>query len=416
MSHFDSIGRGVIDLRDAIYFLSLAGIFLALAYGALLGRKLAPAGGALRRLRLGVSLLAASLVVVNLLGGYIGGRLDLSPGQAYTLSSGTRSVLGHLDDLVTIKVFASAELPTEVALMKRDVDDLLRDVRAAGNNRIRIVERDPATDDAARQDAQTLGIQPVQFNVIGESELQVKQGYLGLAIQHGSQTETVPFVQSTDDLEYRLISSIRNLTRTHKRAIGIVADQSATAAEPGTGYQSLEEQLGKSYEVRPLVLPDSTKLDSLAAIVLAGAPDSVPASQIATLERYVDHGGSILVLAGGMKISPEAPMAQPRPLPWNPLLQKFGLSVRGDMAYDLVANEAIPVPSDFGRVLQVYPFFMRAESTRRSTINQDLGGAVITWASTIDTTKAARGTVTPLLLTSADAGTLERCHLDRPKS
>ena len=36
MSHFDSIGRGVIDLRDAIYFLSLAGIFLALAYGALL--------------------------------------------------------------------------------------------------------------------------------------------------------------------------------------------------------------------------------------------------------------------------------------------------------------------------------------------------------------------------------------------
>ena len=98
-----------------------------------------------------MSLLAASLVVVNLLGGYIGGRLDLSPGQAYTLSSGTRSVLGHLDDLVTIKVFASPELPTEVALMKRDVDDLLRDVRAAGNNRIRIVERDPATDDAARR-------------------------------------------------------------------------------------------------------------------------------------------------------------------------------------------------------------------------------------------------------------------------
>ena len=59
--------------------------------------------------------------------------------------------------------------------------------------------------------------------------------------------------------------------------------------------------------------------------------------------------------------------------PWNALLQQFGVSVRSDMAYDLVANEAIPVPSDFGRVLQVYPFFIRAESTRRSTINQDLG-------------------------------------------
>jgi hypothetical protein len=76
------------------------------------------------------------------------------------------------------------------------------------------------------------------------------------------------------------------------------------------------------------------------------------------------------------------------------------------MAYDLIANEAIPVPSDFGRVLQVYPFFMRAASTRSSPINQDLGAAVMTWASTIDTTKAAKGTVTPLLVTSTAAGTL----------
>jgi len=414
LAHFDSIGRGVIDLRDAVYFLSLAGIFLALAYGALLGRKLAPAGGALRRLRLGVGLLAASLVVVNLLGGYIGGRLDLSPGKAYTLSPATRRVLGHLDDLVTIKLFASAELPTEVALMKRDVDDLLRDVRAGGHDRVRIIERDPSADDAARQDAQSLGIQPVQFNVIGQSELQVKQGYLGLAIQHGSQTETVPFVQRTDDLEYRLVSSIRNLTRAHKPAVGLVDQPSR---EPGAGYGELQEQLAKSYEVRSLTASDSAGPDSaMAALVLAGAPDSVPAAQLSRLQRYVDQGGSLLVLAGGMQVSPEMPMAQPRQLAWNALLRRFGVSVRGDMAYDLLANEAIPVPSDFGRVLQVYPFFIRAESTRRSAINQDLGAAVLTWASTIDTTKAPRGTITPLLLTSAAAGTFTDATSIDPRS
>ena len=92
LSHFESMGRGVIDLRDVIYFLSLAGIFLALAYGALLGRKLAPATGTRSRLRLGVAMLATSLVVVNLLGSYIGGRLDLTPGQAYTLSPATREI------------------------------------------------------------------------------------------------------------------------------------------------------------------------------------------------------------------------------------------------------------------------------------------------------------------------------------
>jgi ABC-type uncharacterized transport system involved in gliding motility auxiliary subunit/ABC-type transport system involved in multi-copper enzyme maturation permease subunit len=403
LSHFENIGRGVIDLRDAVYFLSLAGIFLALAYGALLGRKLAPAGGARRRLHLGVGLVAASLVVVNLLGGYIGGRLDLSPGHAYTLSPATRQVLGSLDDLVTIKLFASPELPTEVALMKRDVDDLLRDVRAAGHGRIRIIERDPSGDDAARQDAQSLGIQPVQFNVIGQSELQVKQGYLGLAIQHGSETATVPFVHQTDDLEYQLVSSIRNLTRAHKPAIGFVADASGG---PGTGYQEMQEQLGKSYDVQNLAFADSTRPDSaFAAIVLAGAPDSVPPGQLARLERYVNQGGSILVLAGGSAISPDMPMARPRALPWNAVLKPFGVSVRADLAYDLLANEAIPVPSDFGRVMRMYPYFIRTESTRRSMINQDLDAAVLTWASTIDTSGAAKGTITPLLVTSEAAGT-----------
>jgi ABC-type uncharacterized transport system involved in gliding motility auxiliary subunit len=86
------------------------------------------------------------------------------------------------------------------------------------------------------------------------------------------------------------------------------------------------------------------------------------------------------------------------------------------MAYDLVANEAIPVPSDFGRVLQPYPFFIRAESSRLSPVNKDIGAAVLTWASTIDTTKAAEGTVTPLLATSRAAGTFTNATSIDPRS
>ena len=44
LSHFQNIARGVIDLRDAIYFATLAAIFLSLAYLALMTRKLTPKG------------------------------------------------------------------------------------------------------------------------------------------------------------------------------------------------------------------------------------------------------------------------------------------------------------------------------------------------------------------------------------
>ena len=106
-----------------------------------------------------------------------------------------------------------------------------------------------------------------------------------------------------------------------------------------------------------------------------------------------------------MEVSQRAPTAQPRPVAWNALLRPLGVTIRSDMAYDLLANEVIPLPTDFGRVLQVYPFFIRAQSTRSSPVNQDLGGVVLTWASTIDTTGAAKGTLTPLLGSSQATGT-----------
>jgi ABC-2 type transport system permease protein len=402
LSHFESMGRGVIDLRDVIYFLSLAGVFLALATGALLGRKLAPASAAHRRLRLGVALLASSLVVVNLLGGYIGGRLDLSPGQAYTLAPASRHIVRDLDDLVTVTLYASRELPTEVALMKRDVDDLLRDLRSAGHGRLRVVERDPGADETVKREAETAGVQPVQFNVIGQSELQVKQGYLGLTLQHGAESEVIPFVQRTDDLEYRVVSAIRHLTREKKPVVGIVSEARGAGASLG----ELQQQLASSYEVRQIELADTAQpAADVVALVLAGSPDSLTAAQQDRLKRYLERGGSALVLAPGMQLSQGAPMAEPRPVAWNALLQPYGVSIRSDMAYDLLANEVIPLPTDFGRVLQVYPFFIRAQSTRLSPVNQDLGAVVLTWASTVDTTGAAKGTVTPLLTSSPGSGT-----------
>src|SRR2546425_4963518 len=48
----------------------------------LLARKVAPQGEALKRLRLGTALLAVGVIVVNLFGRHIGGRIDLTPGNS----------------------------------------------------------------------------------------------------------------------------------------------------------------------------------------------------------------------------------------------------------------------------------------------------------------------------------------------
>jgi ABC-type uncharacterized transport system involved in gliding motility auxiliary subunit/ABC-type transport system involved in multi-copper enzyme maturation permease subunit len=406
LSHFTGIDRGVIDLRDAVYFVTLATLFLVLAYFGLMRRKLAPQGASLKRLRLGTGLLAVVLVVINLFGRHIGGRLDLTPGASYTLSPATKRMLGALPDLVTIKLFASSALPPEVAFLRRDLDDMLRDFRAAGRGRVRLVVQDPSADSAALREARSLGIPPVQFNVLGKAELQVKEGYLGMAVRYADGVKTIPFVQQTNDLEYRLISDIRTLTRPKKPVVGVGDISDAAAARGRRSFEALQEQLGRTYTVRQVALADTTIAPDLNVLIFAGTPDSLR-GQLPRLQAFLDRGGSLLIMAGGMELSTQGPFAFSRAVAWNDLLKPYGVAIRSDMVYDLASNEHVGIPSTFGQVLISYPLWLRALSTKASPVNAELDAVLLPWASSIDTAKARTGSVTPLFVTSRAGGVQE---------
>jgi ABC-type uncharacterized transport system involved in gliding motility auxiliary subunit/ABC-type transport system involved in multi-copper enzyme maturation permease subunit len=412
ITHFDNITRGVIDVRDVVYFLTIVAVFLVLAFMAQMGRKLAPDGPTLRRLRLGTALLIAVLVIANLFGRHIGGRLDLTPGKVYTLSRASKQLLGGLDDIVLLKFFASREMEPQFELRKRDIKDLLDDFRAAGDGKIRVIERDPASDTEAASEAQSLGIPPVQFNVVGQSEFNVREGYLGIAVQYAGETRTIPLVQNPEDLEYRLVSSIRDLTRESEPTVGIVEDQAASQATGGGGLSTVRQALGESYQVRTVNLDtDSLSADSIKTLVLAGSPFTLADSVIKKVADYLQSGGSALIMASGMQMSPQPgqPFAQTVPVVWNQILAPYGLSIRGDMVYDLASNEQASVQSRIPgmRVFVNYPFWLRALSTRLTTVNQELETVFLPWTSQVDTSGAPPGSVTPLFVTSNAAGVEE---------
>ena len=423
LAHFENIARGVIDLRDVVYFTTLAAVFLVLAYGVLIGRKLAPKGEALKRMRTGTVVLVAILVVVNLFGRHIGGRLDFTPGNVYTLSRATKNIVANLHDIVTIKLFVSEELPPQIALSKRDIDDLLGDLRSAGGGNVRVVEQDPAADEDVAADARALGIMPVQFNVVGQDQLTVQEGYMGLAVQFADGTETIPLIRRTDDLEYRLASFIRTLTRETEPVIGLVAEGGMSIPgqqAQGPTYEAIRGALDEMYEVRNVNL--QTELLNpvgIGALVLAGSPPMIDDSVANKVRGYLQGGGSALVMASGMALSPQMqqPFAGPTPVAWNPVLEPYGVSVSTNMVFDLLANERVSVPANFGRIFVSYPFWLRGLSTKAATINQELESIFLPWTSEVDTTGATPGTITPLFVTS-DAGGFEegQAYIDPRRS
>ncbi|MBX9698268.1 MAG: GldG family protein, partial [Acetobacteraceae bacterium] len=136
-------------------------------------------------LALGVNMLADRLLGAA--------RVDLTQNQLYTLSPGTRQVLGGLQDPITLRLFYSrklgAEAPQFGAYAER-VREMLREYVAtsAGKLRLEIFDPEPFSDVEDR--AIALGMQGVPLDQGGE------QVYFGLAASNQLDEErTIPFFQ-----------------------------------------------------------------------------------------------------------------------------------------------------------------------------------------------------------------------------
>ena len=80
LGHFSNVARGVIDLRDVLYFAALATAFLSLTYFSVMRERLSRARPAYGRLRMGVLGLVGIAIFAALASAQLRGRLDLTPG------------------------------------------------------------------------------------------------------------------------------------------------------------------------------------------------------------------------------------------------------------------------------------------------------------------------------------------------
>jgi ABC-2 type transport system permease protein len=230
-SRFESITRGVVDLRDLYFYLSLVGTFLALTVYSLERLRWAkdsdrPAGH--RRLALIAGLAAANLLAANLwLAPVEGARADLTQGRLYTLSEATRTYLGQLQEPLLIRGYFSAETHPLLAPLVPQIRDLLKEYEVAGKGRVRVELVDPADrPDLEREAGELYGVRPVAFQTATKYQAGVVNSYFDLVIKYGDQFERLGFqdlievkVQGETDLDVRLRNPEYDLTRSIKKVL-----------------------------------------------------------------------------------------------------------------------------------------------------------------------------------------------------
>lgn len=404
MNHFANVTRGVIDLRDVVYFVALAAAFLALAYWLMLRDRLSHGSRLYRNLRLGTVAIIAIAVVANLFGGYIPGRLDLTAENLYTMSPGTKQILGDLDDVVNITLYESEELPAEFERLERDVSDVLRDFRRYSDGNVQVLRKHPDASDEARQEATRLGVRPVQFNVVRTEELQVKQGWLGLAVQYAGESEVIPFVSDTRNLEYQLASNIWRLTRTEAPSVAFITGHGEKAA---SDYGAFARELRNTYEVSTIDLSADTTViqPDLDAVIVASPRRPFDLRSRAMLESFLANGGGMLYLGEGTDVNLQYLFASALPDSVRDFVQNVGVRLSANLVYDLQSNERISVPGEVFNYIVDYPLWVRALPASEHAITRNLNSVFLPWPSSLDTLAAVEGReITPLLATSEYAG------------
>jgi ABC-2 type transport system permease protein len=227
-SRFESIQRGVIDLRDLVYYLSLTGIFLTLNVLSLDSmRWSAGQRDYQRKVFTTTVLVTLNLIMVNVWLNPLGRlRLDLTDQKEFTLSQTSKDLLSNLEEPLLIRAYISDKNHPLLKPLEPHIRDMLKEYELASRGKTIAEVVDPITDPEIEAEAnQTYGIRPSPFQVSGKYETSVINSYFDILVRYGDQTVTlgvqdlIEVSQSPDQFNVRLQNLEYDLTAAVKKVV-----------------------------------------------------------------------------------------------------------------------------------------------------------------------------------------------------
>jgi ABC-2 type transport system permease protein len=230
-SRFESIERGVIDLRDLLYYLSLAGVFLTLNVVSLDAKRWSMGSRTAsyrRQVILTTVLIIANLVLVNAWLFPLGTlRADLTADREYSLSPVTKDLIQGLQEPLLIRGYFSERTHPLLAPLVPTIRDMLREYEIASGGKVQAEIVDPREDEELEAEAnQVYGIQPKPFQVSDRYEASIINSYFDILIRYGDQHVILGFAdlievepRTTGMPDVRLRNLEYDLTRSIKKVV-----------------------------------------------------------------------------------------------------------------------------------------------------------------------------------------------------
>jgi ABC-type uncharacterized transport system involved in gliding motility auxiliary subunit len=261
------------------------------------------------------------LVAGNYLASRTAVRADLTEGKLFTLSDGTKKILGKLDGPVKVRLYISQgdnAMPVQLKSFAQRVDDLLREFKAVAGNNVIIEKYNPKPDSDEEDAAQLDGIEP-QTLTTGE------QFYLGLTVSRLDRKEAIAGINPQRErlLEYDLIRAVARVATTERPVIGLMSAVPVMGApfnmmtRQPTEAWVLAGELKRDFEVKNIPITAESIDPAIKTLLLIHPRDISERSEYA-LDQFVLRGGKLIAFVDphmyfDQQPNPMMPMAQGQP-------------------------------------------------------------------------------------------------------
>lgn len=385
----------------------------------------------LRAKLLALALLFVGLVLINYLASSVPVRADLTAESIYSLSPGTKAMLGKVEEPVTLDLYFSqdaAGLPIGYKNYAVRVQEMLRQYVRASRGRLNLNVINPRPDTPDEEKATAAGLTPQMVQTGGE------QFFFGLVVTQADQQKTVPafMPQREQFLEYDLSKLVYAVQQFNKPKLGLLTSLPLQGTSPQQMQmmmmmrqqpqpgQFVATELAESFEI-VTVEPTATSLPAGLDVLLVAHPQNVPPALQYAIDQFL-LGGKPVFLAvdpssqhfkrqGGQ----QAMMGGPQPnvssdLPT--LLGTYGVVYEPQKVVgDLENATQVHVGNGGVARLPIWLNLRRENFNATAMPTAQLNTAMFIEAGSLAAQTGSDLTFTPLIETSAQTGTVDSALL-----
>ena len=348
-------------------------------------------------------------------------RLDLTEAKLYTLSEGTRNILAKIPEPITLRLYVSKKLATNlpgINTYTQRVEELLKEFARNANGKLNVSVIDPEPFSEEEDRAVGYGLQGVPVDE-GSTTF-----YFGLVGSNSvDKQENIPFFEPSrgEYLEYDLAKLVSNLATAKKAVLGVLSTIPLQSAPSNPFMQQagqqlmIMEQIEQQFDVRTLETTVDRIPEDVSVLMLVHPKDLSDATLYA-IDQFVLRGGRALVF-----VDPHAESAEQNNMMGmqatsntsNPtkLFDAWGITMLPNVAAgDMDAARKVQFNAGARPIVIDYPVWLDLTENniaKNDIVTGQLTHVTLASAGILERAKDAATEFTPLLQTGTQAAKID---------